>query len=232
MENIQLKLNWLSQCVFKASFCWQQLSFLRLSLARKFSEQFIQAIRWKEVARFQFNSWGCSRQSCFPAMVAMYVPHHVMQMYWMSTGTMIQTKGASGSRHHYLLSNTNYSGNCPPSDEYPPGPYLSSCQRHSETVRFHCHGFFSLYAWDCTATSSFLHTCGLSYPLSSNSHKIQQGVSFSLSSQSPLVHFAWLQLLATNSHCEFECECEHGYDFSLSSILYFLGVETSPRLSA
>ena len=57
-------LNWLShdQCVFKASFCWQRLSFLYdwpgSSLSAK---HFIQAIYWKKMARFQFNSWVCSQ---------------------------------------------------------------------------------------------------------------------------------------------------------------------------
>ena len=93
--------------------------------------------------------------------------------------------------------------------------WAPATQRHSVGGSIVTDDFFSFYACcsECTATSSFLHTCGLSYPLSSNSHKIQHGVSSSLSSQSPEIHFAWLQLLATNSHCE--CELEHSMDMFL-----------------
>ena len=146
---------------------------------------------------------------------------------WMDVDrTTIQTNETSGSRHNYLLRHKNHSWKLSTSWWRSTCPrHLSSCQQHSETVPIHCHGwFFPFCAWDCTATSSFLDTCGLSYPLSSNSHKIQHGMPSSLSPQSPWVNFVWLQLLATNSHCK--CELEHAMDmissFAQSSLFSVL----------
>ena len=142
-------------------------------------------------------------------------------------------KGASGSRHNFLLSFANHSREVSTEWRIFTSALIWALFSDTRKMIIPLSPTIS-FLLCCTAASSFLYTCGLSYQLSSKSHKIQHVVSSSISSQSPEVLFAWLQLLATNSHCELVWPWTfHGYDFSLSSILLFLGVGTIRwRLSA
>ena len=65
--------------------------------------------------------------------------------------------------------------------------------------RLHCHKLIPSHMWPVLSTQ-------LKFSQNPTRHVL-------LSSQSPEIHFVWLQLLATNSYCE--CELEHSMDMFL-----------------
>ena len=91
--------------------------------------------------------------------------------------------------------------------------HLSSCQRHSETVRFHCHGWFFPFMLETTLPQahSFIH---VACPIAIHSAPILTKSNTACPPHSalslPKSIFLDLQLLAANSHCK--CELEHCMD--------------------
>ena len=48
MKNIQLKLNWLGQCIFKVSFCWQRSSIIGQEILCQQNTSFKQFVKKKQ----------------------------------------------------------------------------------------------------------------------------------------------------------------------------------------
>ena len=112
MKNIQLKLNWLGQCVFKVSFCWERSSFLyhwpgSLCQRNTLFEQYVEK-KWHD----SNSTLEYVHNHMLPAMVVQRMVtarlHHVVNVMDVDR-TYDSNKGESGSRHNYLLSYANHS---------------------------------------------------------------------------------------------------------------------------
>ena len=188
MKNIQLQLNWLSQCVFKASFvdsdCLLYIIGQEILCQRNTSfKQYIEKT-WHD----SNSSLEYVHNHMLPALVAQCMVtarlHHDVNVMDVARNPA-RLKQRGHQVHTIIISwGTQITPeNCPLGDEYSPQhpSELSACERHSKTVDCTVTDdfFLLLKAWDCTATSSFFSTCGLSYQLSSKSHKIQHILSSS-----------------------------------------------------
>ena len=137
--------------------------------------------------------------------------------------------------HDIIISwaTQNTPGNCPLSDEYPPGPSellsvtLGHCSIFTNDfffpfmlLRLHCHKLIPWHMWPVLSTH-------LQFSQNPTRHVLLPQLSFSLNP------FCLTATLGDNLTLWVWAWAFHGYDFSLCSIISFLGVGTSRwRLSA
>ena len=221
MKIIQLQLNWLSHCVFKASSVDSDCLFYRpIWLARKFSASgtfHLSYILKKSctipIQLLSMFTTTCCRRWLHNVRYCQAASRRDCNGCRQEPGTT-QTKGASGSRHSYFLRYANHSWRLSPEWWiFPSAPILALV---SDTQKLSI--VLSLMIFFPFKLETALPQARSFQPVACPINSAPSPTKFNTACPSPDMSalsfiksiIASLQLLATDSHCE--CELVHSMD--------------------